>query len=315
MSGEFALIERLVAALQCHRPDVLVGPGDDGAILRPPPGMELVQTIDTCLEGVHFPVGMDPADVGWRSLAVNLSDLAAMGASPAWGLLSLVLPAADEAWLDGFARGVAELARAEGLDLVGGDTVRGPLAVTFALTGFVPPGQALRRAGAQPDDGIWVTGPLGGGAAGLMAWQRDDRPGAAAFLRPRPRLVAGLALRGLATAAIDVSDGLAQDLGHLLRAGGVGATLELERLPLDSAAAALGERGLALALAGGDDYQLCFTLPPAREALLAERAAAWDQAPVRIGTIRAQPGLALTREGIPVEAPPAGWDHFSSGPA
>lgn len=315
MSGEFALIERLVAALPCRRPDVITGPGDDAAVLRPPPGMDLVQTVDTCLEGVHFPPGLDPADVGWRCLAVNLSDLAAMGAVPAWGLLSLALPAADESWLDGFARGVAELAAAAGLDLVGGDTVRGPLAVTFALTGFVPPGQALRRNGAQPGDGIWVTGALGGGAAGLAAWQSGDRSGAAAFLRPRPRLEAGQALRGLASAAIDVSDGLAQDLGHLLAASGVGATLELEQLPLHPGAAGRGEAGLGLALSGGDDYQLCFTLPPAREGVLVERAARWDEAPARIGTVSARPGLVLSRNGVPVELPTAGWDHFGGGGA
>ena len=307
--GEFALIARLTAAIPCRRPDVLVGPGDDAALLRPPPGVDLVQTVDTCLEGVHFPSGLEPADIGWRSLAVNLSDLAAMGAEPAWGLLSLVLPRADEAWLDGFARGVAELAQAVGLDLVGGDTVRGPLGVTFALTGFVPPGMALRRTGARPGDGIWVTGPLGGGAAGLAAWRRGAPEAARPFLRPGPKLAEGRALRGLASAAIDVSDGLVQDLGHLLESGAVGAVLDLERLPLHPGAAALAE-GLDMALAGGDDYQLCFTLPPAHEAALVAAAAAWSEPPVRIGAIRAEPGLELRRAGRPVALPGSGWDHF-----
>jgi thiamine-monophosphate kinase len=312
--GEFALIARLVGALPCRRADVLAGPGDDAALLRTPPGVDLVQTVDTCLEGVHFPAGLDPADIGWRSLAVNLSDLAAMGAEPAWGLLSLVLPHADEAWLDAFARGAAQLAADAGLDLVGGDLVRGPLAVTFALTGFVPPGMALRRAGARPGDGVWVTGPLGGGSAGLAAWRRGEHGAAQAFLRPRPRLAEGRALRGLASAAIDVSDGLLQDLGHLLAAGGVGAALELERLPLHAGAAAAGtDAGLAMALGGGDDYQLCFTVPEHRAVELEAAAAGWAEQPVRIGVIRAEPGLELRREGRAVAVPDGGWDHFAAG--
>lgn len=309
--GEFGLIARLVAAIPCRRDDVLVGPGDDGAVLRAPPGMDLVQTIDTCLEGVHFPPGLDAADVGWRSLAVNLSDLAAMGAEPAWGLLSLSLPRADEGWLDGFASGVAALAAESGIDIVGGDTVRGPLAVTFALTGFVPPGAALRRNGARPGDGIWVTGPLGGGAAGLAAWRRGGREDATGFLRPRPRLAEGRALRGMAGAAIDVSDGLLQDLGHVLEASGVGATVALERVPLAPGAAAAGDAaGLAMALDGGDDYQLCFTVAAARESELLAAAAGWNSLPLRIGAVRAEPGLVLTRNGRPVTRPSGGWDPF-----
>jgi thiamine-monophosphate kinase len=313
--GEFDLIARLVAATPCRRDDVRLGPGDDGAVLHAPAGMDLVQTIDTCLEGVHFPPGLDAADVGWRSLAVNLSDLAAMGAEPAWGLLALTLPAADTAWLDGFAAGVAALAGETGLDLVGGDTVRGPLGVTFALTGFVPAGAALLRSGAQPGDAIWVTGPLGGGAAGFAAWRRGARDAAASFLRPRPRLIEGRGLRGLASAAIDVSDGLLQDLGHVLERSGVGAVVELDSLPLaPGAAAAGGEEGLAMALDGGDDYQLCFTVAAGREAELLATAAGWETLPARIGVIRAAPGLELRRGGQPVERPQGGWDPFRGAP-
>jgi thiamine-monophosphate kinase len=309
--GEFELIARLVAAAPCRRDDVVAGPGDDAALLRPPPGADLVQTVDTCLEGVHFPAGLSAADVGWRSLAVNLSDLAAMGAEPAWALLSLSMPRADEAWLEGFARGYAELAVPAGLDLVGGDMLRGPLGVTFALTGFVPPGRALRRAGARPGDGIWVSGTLGGGAAGLAAWRRGDAAGAAPFLRPWPRLAEGRALRGIASAAIDVSDGLAQDLGHLLAAGGLGAVLELDALPLDPAAARAGPEAAArMALYGGDDYALCFTVPVEQEAALAELAADWQAPPARIGRIRAVGGLELLRGGRPVRLESGGWDHF-----
>ena len=306
--GEFDLIARLTRALPCRRTDVLCGPGDDAAVLRPPPGKVLVQTIDTCLEGVHFPVGMDAADVGWRSLAVNLSDLAAMGAEPAWGLLSLAMPQADAAWLDDFARGVGELATDSGMDLVGGDMVRGPLAVSFALTGFVPESQVLRRDGAQAGDEIWVTGPLGGGAAGLAAWQRGAFAEAGAYRRPRPCLAQGRDLRGLATAAIDVSDGLLQDLRHILAASGVGAILELECLPLHAGLG--GDEGLAMALQGGDDYQLCFTLPPADRAALAARMAGWPAPAVRIGQVCAESELELRRDGRAVSLSGGGWDHF-----
>lgn len=325
--GEFALIARLVEAMPCRREDVVLGPGDDAAVLRPPAGMDLVQTVDTCLEGVHFPAGMAAEDVGWRSLAVNLSDLAAMGAEPAWGLLSLALPGADERWLQAFIRGVRaaaeEAAMAPGFDpgtagerralaLVGGDMVRGPLAVSFTLTGFVPRGTALSRAGAAPDDEIWVTGPLGGGAAGLSAWRRGDVAGAEPFLRPRARVAEGGALRGLASAAIDVSDGLAQDLGHLLDASGVGAVVTAEALPvhpLASSSQAVSE-ALSMALNGGDDYQLCFTVPAQRRADLLAAAAGWSEPPVRIGVIRAQPGLELRSGGRAVPLPVGGWDHF-----
>ncbi|WP_370520614.1 thiamine-phosphate kinase [Thioalkalivibrio sp. XN279] len=306
--GEFDLIARLTRALPCRRADVVLGPGDDAAVLRPPPGMALVQTIDTCLEGVHFPAGMSAEDIGWRSLAVNLSDLAAMGAEPAWGLLSLSLPAADEDWLDGFAHGVGALAAESGMDLVGGDMVRGPLAVSFALTGFVPEAEVLRRDGAHEGDEIWVTGPLGIGAAGLAAWQRGEPAGAAAFLRPRPCLVQGRDLRGLATAAIDVSDGLLQDLGHILARSGAGAVLELERLPLPPGRE--GDDGLDMALHGGDDYQLCFTVPPERRADLTARMAGWPELGVCIGRIRAGRGVELRRNGQAVSLPGGGWDHF-----
>ena len=309
--GEFELIARLVKATPCRRPDVRLGPGDDGAVLAPPAGLELVQTIDTCLEGVHFPPGLDPADIGWRSLAVNLSDLAAMGAEPAWGLLSLALPSADEGWLDTFAEGVAELATATGLDLVGGDTVRGPLGVTFALTGFVPPGQALRRSGAVPGDDIWVSGALGAGAAGLAACRRGEREAAQPFLRPRPHLAEGCSLRGLASAAIDVSDGLAQDLGHILRAGRVGAVVDLESLPLHPLARAAGPtEALSMALSGGDDYVLCFTAPKPARAALEELSAGWAGPVARIGEVRAEPGLEWREDGRPVPSPRAGWDPF-----
>lgn len=313
--SEFALIARLVAALPCRRRDVIAGPGDDGALLRPPAGMDLVQTVDTCLEGVHFPAGLAASDVGWRALAINLSDLAAMGADPAWALLALTLPAADPAWLTSFAGGLGELAAEAGVDLVGGDVVRGPLCVGLTLTGFVPPGEALMRRGAAPGDGVWVTGALGGGAAGLAAFRAGHAQQAMAFRRPTPRLAEGRTLRGIASAAIDVSDGLAADLGHLLTAGGVGAVLDLDVLPLHAEAqTADADASLRMALYGGDDYQLCFTVPQEREPALAAAAAGWAARPVRIGEIRREPGLTLRQAGVPVVLPGAGWDHFQGAP-
>lgn len=311
MSGEFDLIARIAAALPCSRKDVLLGPGDDAALMKPPRTGQLVQTVDTCIEGVHFPAGLDPEDIGWHCLAVNLSDLAAMGAEPGWALLSLTLPHGDAEWVDGFARGFGALAERWGVDLVGGDMTRGPLAVTVALTGFVPKDAAITRAGAKPGHGVWVTGPLGGGAGGLAAWRRGDRAEAAVFLRPEPRIDEGRALRGLASAAIDVSDGLAADLLHVLDASGVGAVVQLEAIPMAAAARREGaDAGLRMALDGGDDYQLCFTVPKAREKALAKAAADWETRPSRIGEITKAPGLRLELLGREIEMDPGGWDHF-----
>jgi thiamine-monophosphate kinase len=313
VSGEFDLIARIAAALPCRRRDVLAGPGDDGAILRPPRAGHLVQTVDTCIGGVHFPDELDAADIGWRSLAVNLSDLAAMGAEPGWALLSLSMPRADDDWIDAFARGFGELASKWDVDLVGGDMTRGPLSVTVALTGFVPRDEALRRSGAKPGDGIWVTGTLGAGAGGLAAWRRGDLEAAGGFVRPEPRLEEGRALRGLASAAIDISDGLAADLGHVLEASGVGAVVQLEAIPLAASARRDGaDAGLRMALHGGDDYQLCFTVPKKKEKAVAKAAAGWAAKPSRIGQIRKEPGLTLELLGREIELEGGGWDHFGA---
>lgn len=312
---EFALIRQFFRqGRQGHQgasggQGVVLGPGDDGAILTPTPGCELVMSLDTLISGRHFPEDMPAEDIGWRSLAVNLSDLAAMGATPRWCLLSLSLPAADAEWLAAFCEGFQALARQADIALVGGDTVRGPLTITVQVTGEVPAGRALRRSGARPGDRLCIAGVPGEAAAGLAAWQAGARTGAltSRFCRPAPQLALGQKLRGIASACIDISDGLAADLGHILEESGVGAELSLAQLPCSPAlaewAASHPEDALArVQLAGGDDYLLLFTLMPG---LNLPRDA------VQIGRIRSEPGLqVLGADGELLPALPLGWDHF-----
>jgi len=315
--NEFELIRRHFARRGPQREDVPLGIGDDAALLAPPAGQALATTVDTLLGGVHFSPDIPPADLGHKALAVNLSDLAAMGAEPAWATLSISLPEADGAWLAAFADGFFALAGRFGVQLVGGDTTRGPLAVTVQLQGFVPADAALRRGGARPGDHVFVTGSLGDAGAGLAIEQgRLAFTGPAAdFLlarlhRPTPRVEAGLALRGLASAAIDVSDGLGQDLGHILAASGVGAELEIAALPLSDELLASGiAQPWRLAAAAGDDYELCFTAPADAAPGVAD---ALDCPVTRIGRIVGEPGLRwLDAQGRTVAPPPRGWDHFA----
>ena len=215
--GEFDLIES-IRRRAAHRPDVVLGIGDDAAIVTVRDGHELVVSTDTLLAGVHFPADSAASDMGWKALAVNLSDLAAMGAEPAWASLALTLPAADSDWLDAFLDGFCELAAEHDVALIGGDTTRGPLAITLTVHGLVPRGMALRRDGAGFADDVWVTGSLGDAAGGLAQWRAQGIQSAKLrhrLDRPTPRIAAGIALRPLATAAIDLSDGLAADLGHV----------------------------------------------------------------------------------------------------
>ncbi|MEG8128846.1 thiamine-phosphate kinase, partial [Xanthomonas hortorum pv. gardneri] len=239
---EFDLIARLRARISA-RADVPLGIGDDAALLQPPPGEQLAITADTLNAGVHFPHETRAEDLGWKTLAVNLSDLAAMGAQPRWCTLSLSLPHDDAEWVDAFADGFFALADAHAIALVGGDTTRGPLSCAVTAIGSVPPGAALRRDGARVGDDVWVTGAPGEAAAALSLWQAGqlDVTCAAAdplheqwrsrLLRPQPRVQAGLRLRGLAHACVDISDGLLADLGHLCERSGVGAQLALAALP------------------------------------------------------------------------------------
>ncbi len=316
--SEFGLIDRYFADRGVRRDDVALAVGDDCALLQVPAGMQLAISIDALVEGVHFPAATAPEDIGHKALAVGLSDLAAMGAEPAWATLALSLPQADEAWLQRFADGLFALAQRWRVQLVGGDTVHGPLVVTLQLHGFVPPGQALRRSGAAPGDLIYVTNTLGDAGVGLeLALGRRELSGAdAAYLRgrldrPQPQVAAGLALRGLASAAIDLSDGLAADLGHILERSGVGARVELERLPLSPplqrAVADAAER-YRYACGAGDDYELCFTVPPAHQA--AVEAAVTDCR--LVGRIEAEPGLRLVApDGALLQPARAGYDHFT----
>lgn len=321
MAGEFDLIGR-IRARAGTRPDVTLGIGDDAALLRVPAGFELAASTDTLIAGIHFPDDTTAADIGWKSLAVNLSDLAAMGAQPAWALLSLTLPLDDIDWLDGFLDGFEELARRHDVALVGGDTTRGPLAITITVHGFVATGTALRRGGARPGDDLWVTGTLGDAAGALAQWQGGGPRSAKLRYRldrPTPRIAAGLALRGLATAAIDLSDGLAGDLGHVVAASKVGAQVDLGRLPTSRILAdhfADEPRRWNLQLSGGDDYELCFTAPAAN-ALAIERAlSACDTPATVIGCITAGEGLAWTTpEGEAFVPRGSGYDHFAGGRA
>lgn len=317
--SEFDLIDRFFRDLTPVRDDVVVGVGDDCALLQVPVGRQLAVTIDTLVEGVHFAPGADPEALGHKALVVNLSDLAAMGAEPAWATLALTLPRADEPWLQAFARGFGRLAREHGVALVGGDTTHGPLSITVQAHGFIEPGRALLRRGARPGDLVYVTGTLGDAGLALMVRQGFyTAPEHLAFLhqrldRPVPRLEAGRMLRGVASAAIDVSDGLASDLGHVLRASGSGATLHLEQLPLSPAlreyVADTGD--WSPALSAGDDYELCLTIPQARQGEAEALAARLDCGLTWIGVIEKAAGLrCVLADGTMVDAA-SGYDHFA----
>lgn len=320
--SEFALIERFFAAARLERPDVVLGVGDDCALLAVPAGRQLAVSLDVLVADRHFFADADPQGIGHKALAVNLSDLAAMGAEPAWVTLGLTLPEADADWLDGFCRGFFDLAERHGVQLVGGDTTRGPLTIAVQVHGFVEPGQALRRDGARPGDRVFVTGTPGDAGLALAAARGEiDVPDQyAACLRERmerpvPRIGPGRDLVGLASAAIDVSDGLAGDLGHIIERSNVGMRLDVGRLPASEALAATldGAARARAILSGGDDYELCFTVPPQRLAELRARADGWDCRCTEIGEIEAEPGLRCRwADGRPLLLEHAGHDHFAT---
>jgi thiamine-monophosphate kinase len=320
MPTEFELIAQYFK-VPARRRDVLLGIGDDAAVLEVPPGSSLVATTDTLVAGVHFPSQTSPEDLGHKALAVSLSDLAAAGAEPAWVTLALTLPEVNEAWLAAFSTGLGRLLESSGAELVGGDTTRGPLSVTLQALGLVPEGRELRRSTAVVGDSVFVTGCLGDAALGLAALQGRvalSEPALAYCVgrlnRPSPRIEAGIALRGVAHALIDISDGLLADLEHILTASGVGADLRLEEVPLSVPVKTWLEAGgdWDTVLAGGDDYELLFTAPESVRPAL-EAAFRRIDCPLRhIGRIEAEPGLRLWRpDGAEHRAGRTGYDHFA----
>jgi thiamine-monophosphate kinase len=318
MPSEFALINT-----HFHRPtrQTQVGIGDDGAILTPSPGKELVVSTDMLVAGTHFFPDTDPADLGWKALAVNLSDLAAMGAEPRWAFLALALPEANEAWIKRFSRGFFDCADRHQVDLAGGDTTRGPMNFCITVMGEVPVGTALRRSGARPGDELWVSGRPGRAALGLAQLQgRCHLPATllkeclGTLHRPQPRIALGLALRGMASAAIDISDGLLADLGHILAASGTGAELQFEHLAA-TAPADWPDTQLArdCQLAGGDDFELAFTAAPEHHERLTALSTELSLVLTHIGSItnEAEGTLRLLdRAGHPMRVDRRGYDHF-----
>jgi thiamine-monophosphate kinase len=321
--GEFELIRRFFQRRDtAHTAEsgVILGIGDDAAVLALPPETELIATVDTIVAGRHFPQGTDARSIGHRALAVNLSDLAAMGATPAWATLALTLPNADAAWLERFSAGLLDLADANGVALVGGDTTRGPLTVSVQLLGHVPRGTALRRGGARAGDLLAVTGTLGDAGAGLafvtMPPALESRLAVERLIErfdyPTPRVRFGLAARGIATAAMDLSDGLVGDLPKLAQASGLAAHVAVERLPLSDAmrAAVPLEQARGWALAAGDDYELLLAVPEPRFAELAAAAARLNLTLTEIGELQSGSGVTWSLNGKDFAPESSGFDHF-----
>ncbi len=312
---EFSLIDQFFAGRSIARNDVRLGIGDDAAVTRCDPGFDLVIATDTICEGTHYPPGTPPHVLGHRCLAVNLSDLAAMGAEPLWCTLAISLPEAEPDWVRQFAEGFFALADRFGIALIGGDTVCGPSAMTVTVHGRVKPGAAIRRDGARDGDLIYVTGAPGQAAAGLCALtasgaavQDQSSPQVQRFQYPEPRVTQGRALCGLATAMIDVSDGLRVDATRLLKASGLGAEMDIGDLPLDEVRT---NDALELALNGGDDYELCFCIPAAREAELVRLVATWPCRVTRIGTARRSADIVWLNDGQPCNTVAGSFEHFS----
>jgi len=322
--NEFALIDRYFRRAP-RDASVRIGIGDDGAVIRPMSGMEIVVSVDMLVEGRHFLRDTDPRRLGHKTLAVNLSDMAAMGATPRYALLAGALPDAQDEWLAGFAAGLFALADRYGVDLIGGDTTKGPRNVCVTIMGEVPEGAALTRSGAKPGDDIYVSGTLGDAALALAALRSRTTLAADALMpaqmrleAPEPRVSLGERLRKLASAAIDISDGVAGDLAHVLEASNVGADVDLVSIPRSRAMSeklASDERDLALQclLAGGDDYELCFTAHPALRDRIAAIGRELDLPLTKIGTITGSHDFVVRDErGKPLAALPQAFDHFTA---
>lgn len=320
-NGEFDVIARYFDRFKHSRRDVQLGIGDDCALLTVAEKQVLAISTDTLVEGTHFLPSIDPADLAYKALAVNVSDLAAMGADPAWLSLALTLPKVDEPWLAAFSDSLFEQINYYGMQLIGGDTTRGNLSLTLTVHGLVPAGRALTRSGARVGDWIYVSGTLGDSAAGLALLQNrltvsddaDRRALLARHLRPQPRVLQGQALRDLANAAIDISDGLISDLGHILNASACGARIDLDAIPYSDAMRRQvdPEQALKWALTGGEDYELCFTVPEINRGAL-DVALHHTGAPFTcIGQLAPQSeGIQYLRDNRPVELDWHGFDHF-----
>ena len=320
--NERTLIERFFRDCGARRADVPLGVGDDAALLDTPPGMQLLAAMDTLVCGNHFLPHFPPASIGHRALAVNLSDIAAMGAEPAWALLALTLPKADEAWLEGFAAGLSALARLHNVALVGGDTTAGPLCITVQLLGYAPRPPVMLRSGGQPGHAIFVSGTPGDAGAGLALELKQlvaADAEADAYLRhrfmfPTPRVELGKKLRSYASACIDVSDGLLGDAGKLAEASSCGVVLAHEQLPVapQLVRSAGDERAREFALTGGEGYELCFAVAPENVERLIRDLPPGEWGYTRIGELVEAPGARVTRAGTVMDFSHSGWDHFAS---
>ena len=321
-SPEFDLIAR-----HFTRPaaNAVLGVGDDCALVQVTNGMDLAVSTDTMVSGTHFFPDVDPETLGHKALAVNLSDMAAMGAMPYWAVLALTLPHVDHAWLGAFAKGFFDLAQEFNVSLVGGDTTRGPLTLTVTIMGEVPAGAALRRSGAKVGNDIWISGNIGDAALAvahrhgrLVLSEADYHEAVMRLYEPSPRVKLGQALRGLATAAIDMSDGLLADLTHICRLSGVGATVELESIPVSAIGARHfdSEAGRNAIVGGGDDYELCFTAHPNSRDSIQELTDVLEVPITRIGQVKRGKGVSLLgADGKPVKIDGRGYDHFTSAGA
>jgi thiamine-monophosphate kinase len=321
MPSEFDLIK---THFTHATPRTLLGVGDDAALIKPSRGQVLAVAADMLVGGRHFFMDADPESVGHKALAVNLSDMAAMGAAPRWATLGIALPKADERWVAAMSKGFMKLARKHGVDLIGGDTTKGPLNLCVQIIGEVPARQALRRDGAKPGDDVWVSGTLGDAALAVAAKNKRIKLKPSELKQalqrldwPQPRMALGVALRGIARSAIDVSDGLVADLGHICERSKVAAVVAIERLPVSPLMKRYRELAAAQAalLGGGDDYELCFTASPAKRSAVERAALKAGTKVTRIGrVIRAPQGVCsvvvVDGDGLPVEARQKGFDHF-----
>lgn len=318
--SEFEIIERFCKTLPNARKDIKLGIGDDAAIVKVPADKNLVITMDTLIAGVHFPLDTAPADIAYKALAVNLSDLAAMGAEPAWFTLSLTLPQSDPIWLTGFCQGLAELINGYQLALIGGDICRGHLSISIVAHGFLPADKGLHRSKAKLGDLIYVTGKIGSAAFALDILSHRytvTEPLRKMMLRtlnrPEPQLAVGAALLNLAHAAIDISDGLAGDLTHILHASKVGAKVIIDSLPIEQTLLdyVSFDQAMTYALSGGDDYQLCFTIAKVHRFLMEEALASLNCEVTCIGEIVSEPGLQLLcSDGSPYQITSHSYRHF-----